>query len=129
MNFEDELKRAKYTLKEMLNLTESDMNLLQEIRGANKQLKKLINLAEEEVEKIERQIAKSQKELRRMKHSDNQENTSNALINKFKEYEDQIQQQRKLEMLKVISQIEAIYQESKKTLTIFKRSLADDSKE
>lgn len=129
MNFENELKSTKDKLEEMMNLTEKDMNLLQNIRVASKQLKKVIDVAEEEVEKIERQIEKSQKKLRRMKHSDNQEPISSDTLNKFRECEEQIQQQRNMEMLKVISQLEEIFQESKKTLTIFKRSITEDSKE
>ncbi len=126
MDFESEVKQTKTKLANILQLTEADSKLLQDIKDAGKQIKKVVNVAEEGIEQFEREVEKTHKELKKIKDSQNEE-LSSEVLKKIKEYEEQFQQQRRDELKEVISQIEEIIQESKKTLTNYKKSLCDDS--
>lgn len=108
--------------KDMKQSTKIVFTLLQDMRVYGKRIKKVTDGAEDEIEKLDRQIEKAQKELKKATASQS-DNPNSKKVAKIKEYELQLRKRRREEMVKVLSQLQEEFQRSQEILIKLKSNI------
>ncbi|SDF86661.1 hypothetical protein SPACI_023750 [Sporomusa acidovorans DSM 3132] len=97
------------------------LTLLQDLQVYGKKIKKVAYTAENEIEKLDKQIEKVQKGLRKLTTS--QAGSKNKKVTKIKEYEIQLRKRQREGFEKVLSQLQEEIQHSQETLTKLKNNM------
>lgn len=108
--------------KDMKQSTKIVFTFLQDMRVYGKKIKKVADAAENEIEKLDRQIKKAQKELKKATASQS-DNPNSKKVTKIKEYELQLRKRRREEMVKVLSQLQEEFQRSQEILIKLKSNI------
>jgi hypothetical protein len=97
------------------------LTLLQDLQVYGKKIKKVAYTAENEIEKLDKQIEKVQKGLKKLTTS--QEGPKNKKATKIKEYEIQLRKRRREGFVKVLSQLQDEIQQSQETFAKLKNNM------
>jgi hypothetical protein len=108
--------------KDMKQSTKIVFTFLQDMRVYGKKIKKVADAAEDEIEKLDRQIKKAQKELKKAAALQS-DNPNSKKVAKIKEYELQLRKRRREEMVKVLSQLQEEFQRSQEILIKLKSNI------